>query len=130
MRHPLLSALSHLNRRFPDFRPDIQDTLERVRWRLSRTPETDRQLILAAVEAGCYTLADLVEEIELTEAEIKLHLEAMLRDGTLERRVEGRRGSTNKGHRTYIYCRPGTPAGSDYDTGMGRAAAKAASARG
>jgi hypothetical protein len=130
MRHPLLSALSHLNRRFPDFRRDLQDVSDRVRWRLSRTPETDRQLILSAIDIGCFTLADLLEELELSEAEIKSHLDAMLQDGLLERRTEGRRGTTQKGHRTFIYVRPGTPVGSDYDDGMGRRMAKAASARG
>jgi hypothetical protein len=49
-------------------------------------------------------------------------LEAILQDGTFERPTEERRGTAQKGHRTYVYVRPAKPVGSDSDTSAAREA--------
>lgn len=72
------------------------------------------QLILAAIDDACWSLADIVGHTGYQEAAARRLLKGLVERGILERRFLPRTEAA-RGKAPEIWVRPGTPAGSNYD---------------
>lgn len=72
----IASQQSFLNRcTYEPFKPEIQRTINRARYQLRRTENSDYEAVLEAVRQGASTLEEISEDVPITEREIEVFCE-------------------------------------------------------
>lgn len=74
----LAARIRKLIESFPEFRAVLDESLLLVQQQIERNPESDRQIVLAAIHLGAWTIDELLEETRLTRAELQKILDDFL----------------------------------------------------
>lgn len=72
----IASQQSFLNRcTYEPFKPEIERTIERAKYQLRRTDNSDYQAVLEAVRQGASTVEEIAEDVPITERDIEVFCE-------------------------------------------------------
>lgn len=74
----LAKRLSKLVISYPEFRAILEDPLEHLEHQASRTPESDRSLVLNAIHTGAWTIKEICNETRLARPELQTILDALV----------------------------------------------------
>lgn len=74
----LVGWIAPLKLAFPEFESIIGGAIQDLEHEANRNPESDRQLILAAVHSGIFGTSDLVDELQMKRKELQTHLDALV----------------------------------------------------
>lgn len=105
----VLAALAEAQAEIADI---IEDSIERINYRLNRTRERDRGVVIQAVKTGHYTVQDILEEVEpitdLSEHWVRKILKRLVEEGLVVTRRQNRLGSGSGKYATlYFLSEPG-----------------------
>lgn len=112
--------------RFCDFREDLDAAIRRVRFQGRRTEKSDRDRVLAALELGCATIDEFVEDTGLARADVQTVLDYFLEVELIEMRTKGGETDVARGVRQRLYFLRHVPAGSAFSVNHTRSYLEAA----
>jgi hypothetical protein len=109
--HPALLILSGLRAAFPSLDDELRCCQRNVTRKLTLSPIQQQRIILEALDAGCSTVEDLMDETGFTRPQVRAALDELIRDRILEERQQGGKTDDARGPRRLLYFRSGTPSG-------------------
>lgn len=63
---------------YPEFRPILDEAVEHLTQQTERTPESDRALVMAAIDLGAWTFEEIFDEVHFARAELQSILDELL----------------------------------------------------
>lgn len=91
----VIVRLNRICKDFPEFRRIMLEPIEQMHEQAERTPETDRQLVLAAVHLGAWIVNEIQSETNLSRRQVQRHLDNLVENKiviTTTRPADGREG--------------------------------------
>lgn len=74
----VITNVSRLADQYPEFRPILEIAVEHLTQQTERTPESDRALVMAAIDQGAWTFEEILDEVHFARSEVQAILDELL----------------------------------------------------
>lgn len=74
----VITNVARLADLYPEFRPILNVAVEHLTEQTERTPESDRALVMAAIDQGAWTFEEIIDEVHFARSEVQSILDELL----------------------------------------------------
>jgi len=74
----VIKNVTRLAAEYPEFRRILDAAVEHLTEQTERTPESDRALVMAAIDLGAWTFEEIIDEVHFARSEVQSILDDLL----------------------------------------------------